>query len=39
MPAGRDRQTSGASHYHLLQVFGKEHVLARIEKALARFPT
>jgi glutamyl-tRNA synthetase len=30
-------KTSGPSLYHLLQVLGKERVLARIEKALANF--
>ena len=30
-------KTSGPSLYHLLQVLGKERVLARIEKALASF--
>jgi glutamyl/glutaminyl-tRNA synthetase len=30
-------KTSGPSLYHLLQVLGKERVLARIEKALAGF--
>ena len=30
-------KTSGPSLYHLLQVLGKERVLARIEKALAKF--
>ncbi|HZL77432.1 MAG TPA: hypothetical protein VFC17_01105 [Candidatus Limnocylindrales bacterium] len=28
-------KTSGPSLYHLLQVLGKERVMARIEKALA----
>ena len=28
-------KTSGLSLYHLLQVLGKERVMARIEKALA----
>jgi glutamyl-tRNA synthetase len=27
-------ETSGSSIYHLLQVLGKERVMARIEKAL-----
>jgi glutamyl-tRNA synthetase len=30
-------KTSGPSLYHLLQVLGKERVMARIEKALAKF--
>jgi glutamyl-tRNA synthetase len=30
-------KTSGPSLYHLLQVLGKERVMARIEKALAGF--
>ena len=30
-------KTSGPSLYHLLQVLGKERVMARIEKALAMF--
>ena len=30
-----DRQNLGPSLYHLLQVLGKERVMARIEKALA----
>jgi glutamyl-tRNA synthetase len=30
-------KTSGPSLYHLLQVLGKERVLARIEKAMAKF--
>jgi len=30
-------KTSGPSLYHLLQVLGKERVMARIEKALAVF--
>ena len=30
-------KTSGPSLYHLLQVLGKERVMARIEKALASF--
>ena len=29
--------TSGPSLYHLLQVLGKERVMARIEKALQSF--
>ena len=29
-------KTSGPSLYHLLQVLGKERVMERIEKALAR---
>jgi hypothetical protein len=31
---GLTGKTSGPSLYHLLQVLGKEHVMARIEKAL-----
>ena len=30
-------KTSGPSLYHLLQVLGKERVMARIEKALQSF--
>jgi glutamyl-tRNA synthetase len=30
-------KTSGPSLYHLLQVLGKERVMARIEKALGNF--
>ena len=30
-------KTSGPSLYHLLQVLGKERVMARIEKALEKF--
>ena len=30
-------KTSGPSLYHLLEVLGKERVMARIEKALADF--
>ena len=30
-------KTSGPSLYHLLQVLGKERVMARIEKALHTF--
>ena len=30
-------KTSGPSLYHLLEVLGKERVMARIEKALAGF--
>jgi glutamyl/glutaminyl-tRNA synthetase len=30
-------KTSGPSLYHLLQVLGKERVMARIERALAGF--
>jgi hypothetical protein len=34
LPTGRDRQNLRPSLYHLLQVLGKERVLARIERAL-----
>ena len=30
-------KTSGPSLYHLLQVLGKERVMARVEKALKSF--
>jgi lysyl-tRNA synthetase class I len=34
---GCDGKPAGPSLYHLLQVLGKERVMARIEKALAGF--
>ena len=34
---GLTSKTSGPSLYHLLQVLGKERVMARIEKALGTF--
>ena len=36
-PPGLTGNTAGPSLYHLLEVLGKERVMARIEKALARF--
>jgi hypothetical protein len=35
--AGRDGKTSGPSLYHLIEVLGKDKVMARIEKALGNF--
>lgn len=37
LPAGRDGKTSDPSLYHLLEVLGKERIMARIEKVLAGF--